>query len=338
MHQLSTFQIIVLGIFSVLILLGVGVFAAFGGLGSGNAVGPVTIWGTVDGGVMQQMINTMRQSDRTFVEKSPINYEAELINAMAAGQGPDLLLLEQSSLQVFSDKIITIPYSEISQGTFINSYIDEGQLFLTSQGILALPFSIDPLVMYWNRDLFSSAGFAGAPQYWNDFLTFAPKVSSLSGLTPIKKSAVALGQWENIPNAKEILSTLFLQSGDRIVVRLPAQAGGTEGALQVVLGTRPEGATTDPASSALRFYTEFANPNKTTYSWNRSLPSSPQMFAAGDLAVYFGFASEYASFGMRNPNLRYAVAPMPQIEGSSSQVVMRRARLRWQSNLPTEVE
>jgi hypothetical protein len=30
------------------------------------------------------------------------------------------------------------------------------------------------------------------------------------------------------------------------------------------------------------------------YSWNRSLPNSSDAFANGDLAIYFGFASEYA--------------------------------------------
>ncbi|MBC7836941.1 extracellular solute-binding protein, partial [Acetobacteraceae bacterium] len=323
MQQLSTFQIIVLGIFVALILIGVGVFAASGGFVSGTDVGKVTIWGTTDIDEMQAVLDTLRPADQAFqdvvyIEKDPATYTAELINAMAAGGGPDLFLVSLSQINSFSDKILTIPYSEVSQGSFINAFIDEGQLFLGPQGALALPFIVDPLVMYWNRDLFSSAGIANHPLYWNDFLSLAPKVSSLDGISAVKRSAVALGVWSNIANAKEILSNLFLQAGDRIISR------DVEGKLVAVLGDRAQGATTDPASSALRFYTEFANPSKTSYSWNRSLPKSNDMFASGDLAVYFGFASELRIFAARNPNLRYSVALIPQIEGNGTRSTFAR--------------
>ncbi len=315
MRQLSTFQIVVLGIFVALTLIGVGVFAASGGLRGGESVGEVVIWGTVDRDDMQGVLDTMRGSDKTFqnvtyAEKNPTTYATELINAMAAGRGPDLFLISQREVYSFSDKILIIPYSEVSRGTFVNSFIDEAQLFLTPEGALAMPFLVDPLVMYWNRDLFASAGVANPPLYWNDFLDLAPKISSLDGSSAVKRSAVALGVWSNVQNAKEILLNLLLQAGDPVTER------DAEGELIVVLGDRRGGSTSDPSASALRFYTEFANPSKTTYSWNRSLPQSDDMFASGDLAVYFGFASEYGDFAARNPNLRYSIATIPQIEGA----------------------
>jgi ABC-type glycerol-3-phosphate transport system substrate-binding protein len=172
--------------------------------------------------------------------------------------------------------------------------------------------------MYWNRDLFSGAGFPNPPQFWNDLLLLAPKVSTLGSASQVKKSAVALGQWANINSAKEILSTLFIQAGDPITAR------NTDGTLIAVLGNNEENTTPDAAASALRFYTEFANPSKSNYSWNRSLPKSGDMFASGDLAVYFGFASEYPGFALRNPNLHYSVAVMPQIEGSNTKAAYGR--------------
>jgi len=51
------------------------------------------------------------------------------------------------------------------------------------------------------------------------------------------------------------------------------------------LSETPQGAQENPASSALQFYTEFANPSKTIYSWNRGLASSQNAFVAGDLAM-----------------------------------------------------
>ncbi len=316
---MSTFQIVVLGIFSSLILIGIGVFAAFGGVFGGGGVGNVVIWGTIDQQLMENVIGTLNAEDKsfenvTYVEKDAATYNADLVNAMASGVGPDLFLLKGEDTFSFKDKILAIPYSITPQGSYLASFVDEGQLFLTREGALALPFSIDPLVMYWNRDLFASSGIASPPQYWNDFLTLAPKITSLDDRSSVKKAAVALGEWRNIPTAKGMLSTLFMQAGDSIV------GEDAQNKTVVTLGTTPEDATTNPAESALRFYTEFANPAKTSYSWNRSLPDAPTMFAAGDLGVYFGFASELEALRARNPNLRFGVALLPQIEGNTTRV------------------
>ncbi len=320
---MSTFQIIVLGICAALILIGVGVFASFGGLGGGNDVGRVEVWGTLDSSVMQQLLTTLSNKDDSFqdvsyTKKEPATFQTELVNAMAAGTGPDLVLIKHDELYDFEDKLLTIPYGLVSQNTFLTSYIDESQIFLTPEGELALPFMVDPMVMYWNRDLFASAGVASPPQFWNDFLALAPKMTSLESGSNIKKSAVALGQWQNVAHAKEILSTLFMQAGDRIVVR------STEGRFSSVLGTAPTNAPSNPSESALRFYTEFTNPSKTTYSWNRALPVSTTAFISGDVAVYFGFASELPNLAARNPNLRFGVAKVPQVEGSSSRLTYGR--------------
>lgn len=318
MHT-SNFQIIVLGICTTLILVGIAVFASFGGLLGGKNIGKVVVWGTVDGLVMQNLLDNLRAEDKslnnvTYVQKNRTTYEQDLVNAMANGTAPDLFMLEGEELTAFTDKISIIPYSAISQSTFLNTYIDEGQLFLTSKGALAVPFTIDPLVMYWNRDLFAGAGVAAAPTYWNDFLSLGPKITALSSSAEVKKSAVALGEWRNIANAKYILSTLFMQAGDSITSR------NNEGAVVVKLGTTPPGYPANPAESALRFYTEFANPSKTSYSWNRALPEASKAFVAGDLAAYMGFASENANIANLNPNLRFSVAQLPQIEGSGTRV------------------
>lgn len=314
---MSTFQIVVLGVFVTFIIVGVGIFAVFGGLLGGSGVGAVTIWGTTPAGEIQQVLDTLRGQDKSFqdvvyVEKEKATYYAELLNAMASGAAPDLFLISQEEVYPFANKVFPIPYSTLSQATFIDSFVDEGSLFLTSPGALALPFLIDPLVMYWNRDLFASAGVASPPRYWNDFLTIAPKITSLDKSSTLGRSAVALGEWRNIGNAKAILSTLFLQAGDRITTR------DEEGRLVGVFGETPPQASENPAASALRFYTEFANPSKQTYSWNKSLPEAHSAFAGGVVATYFGFASEYRAIRERNPNLNFAVAVVPQIQGNTT--------------------
>ena len=311
---MTPFETIVTAVFVVFVVAGVAVFAIFGGAFGGGSIGAVAVWGTVEEQKFAYLLDSLRSQnstlqDVTYVKKDPATYQQELLNAMAAGTGPDLFVVSQEQLGVFGDKVLPIPYGTVSQSDFINSYIDEGQLFLTSQGSLALPFLIDPLVMYWNRDLFSAASVASPPQYWNDFLTLAPKLTKLDSQR-IVQSAVALGAWQNVDHAKAILSSLFMQAGERVTAR------AANDALVPVFGSTPQGSAEAPAESALRFYTEFGNPAKQTYSWSRSLPRSQDSFVSGQLAVYFGFASEYKTLAERNPNLRFAVAMLPQLQGS----------------------
>ena len=315
--KMTNFQLIFTGVFVLLILVGVAVFSLFGGIGGKSTIGVVTVWGTVDQTAVDQALQGLRQSNKElsdvrYVQRPSGTYAADLVNAMASGTGPDLFFIGQDEVFLFADKIQVVPYSTLSQSTFINSYIDEGQLFLTEQGALALPLLIDPLVMYWNRDMLASAGVSQPPRYWSDLITLAPKITKLDPSLTIQKSAVALGEWQNISHAKAILTTLFLQAGDPIVAR------DTSGIQVVVFGTTPQNMPENPAVSALKFYTEFANPSKTTYSWNRSLPKSQDAFTAGDVALYFGMASDYEALKARNPNLRFAVAPLPQIQGNST--------------------
>lgn len=314
--KITTFQLIVLAVFVVLTVVGVVIFASQGGLGGKNSTGKVTIWGTLDQNTMDRTLAAMRAQDKSFSDvvykhQDPATYTSDLINAMASGNGPDLFLIPQDQIIVFADKLAVIPYSAVSQQTFINSYIDEGRLFLTTNGSLALPFVVDPIVMYWNRDLLNGAGIAQPPQYWSDFLDMAPRLTILSANGDVTKSAVALGEWSNVRYAKDILSALFIQAGDPIVTR------DQTGAAQSVFGTTPQQAQENPAASALQYYTEFANPSKNIYSWNRALPDSQDAFVAGDVGVYFGLASDYPSIVARNPNLHFAVAPFPQLQGST---------------------
>jgi ABC-type glycerol-3-phosphate transport system substrate-binding protein len=185
---------------------------------------------------------------------------------------------------------------------FKDTYITEAELFLSKNGVLAVPFGIDPLIMYWNRDLFSSAGIANPPHFWDEFLRLAESLTVKGDSVTIAKSAVPLGEFSNITNAKEIISAMTLQTG------APITAYNTSGSLAVSL----TGYNNSGLQNVVDFYTEFANPVKSVYTWNRSLPNSLSMFAAGGLGVYFGFASELSSVKSKNPNLDFDISYFPQ--------------------------
>ena len=309
----NTFQTVVLWIFLVFLVLGVLLFAGVlpGFRDTDTYGGEVTLWGTIPFDTITPVLNQVGIDYRdnftlTYVAKSPSTYESDLIQALAAGKGPDLFMLPQDLIVKHEDKVFLIPPASLSERMFMDTFIEGSELYVTKNGAIGLPFTIDPMVLYWNRDLFSAAGIANPPRYWDEFLTMSPKISRIDESKNVLTGFTALGEFGNVLHAKDILSLLFLQSDDAIISR------GALGGLDTVFGKRNT-ANERPAESALRFYTEFSNPSKTVYSWNRSLPSSRDMFARGGLAVYFGYGGEITGLREKNPHLNFDIAPVPQV-------------------------
>ncbi|MBI2048817.1 MAG: extracellular solute-binding protein [Parcubacteria group bacterium] len=309
---MNLFQTGLLIIFSFFIIFGVLVFAGiipFFDSTPDGVGGEVVLWGTLPAVNIAAPLEELNRANEDvfsvrYVEKKAATFDTELVEALASGTGPDMILLPHEFIVRHENKIFPVPYSSFSARSFRDSFIEEGELYLKDDGIVALPFSVDPLVMYWNRGIFADAGRAAPPAEWSEFLTLAPLITKKDTSLNISQSLVALGDFLNIRNAKDILSTLILQAGNPIVEK--------EGNTQRVTLRDQRGFVTPPAQSAFRFYTEFANPSKPIYSWNRSLPDSRDMFAAGDLAVYFGYAGERGALAAQSPRLNFDVAVVPQ--------------------------
>ena len=324
----SLFQTILLIVFGAAIAIAMFLFSMTksGGDDENPYLGEVTVWGTLPksdiSGVLMDVYPGKNSVDIKYVQKRRESFNDELVEALASGTGPDIVMLPQDLIVRHSNKIFKIPYESMPLRTFKDTFIEEGELYLESDGILGVPLVVDPMVMYWNRDIFSSVGVSVPPKYWDEFYELTKKITIKTGQSSIKRSTVAFGEFQNIKNAKEIISSLIMQAGDPIVVR----EQGTLDTAKVVLGegggTGSDGSP--PAVSALNFYLEFSNPRKITYSWNRSLPSSFDMFTAGDLAMYFGFASEYQILKKKNPNLNFDVANMPQTRDTGKNVTFGR--------------
>lgn len=323
MKDTSIFQIVILTLCAVFMLAGIGVFAHYSNGGAAKSVGTVVIWGTMSSDAMNAVLNDLRTQNKdaypqvTYVQKDADTYEQNIVDAIASGHSPDLALVSQEDLLPLSGKLQLIPYGSISKSTFESTFVDEGQLFESQSGVYAVPFLVDPLVLYWNRDIFAAAGIAQPPAHWSDVLNDAPQITTTDRSVNVTRSTIAMGSWQNVHDAKAVLSSLVMQAGDPIVTQ------GAQGP-QPVFGRAPANAAENPAESAVRFYTDFANPSKTTYSWNRSLPDSQNAFLAGMLGMYLGFASEDRDLTNRNPNLRFAMALLPQATGTNTSVTYGR--------------
>lgn len=298
---------ILTGIFVAFIIVGVILFAGF--QGSNQAViGNVVIWGTLDKNLMSEFLNELRNKNDSFKNVSYVQinentFDQQLAEALSSGKGPDVFLLPQHSILRHEDKIITVPYDSYSLRDFKNKFIEEGELYLNNEGVIAFPFVIDPLVMYWNRDIFSNVGVAIPPKTWEEFFSLSHKITKKDDNLNIFRSAVSFGEFKNVAHAKEIISMLIIQAGDPIT-----QRSGNR--INVSLDSKS-------TEEAIDFFTQFSNPVKSVYTWNRSLPSSEKYFISGDLALYFGFASELENLQKKNPNLNFDVTNVPQTTSGS---------------------
>ena len=304
---MSKFQIVLLAFFGVFILLGVGVFSFY--KGSTGTQATVTIWGSFTVSDFNLFLNqsVLAQDNKlviNYIEKPADTIEAEFTEALARGTGPDLIIISENQLWQVKSKLMTIPFESISQRDFENAFVEGGEIFLGQEGVYALPLIIDPLVLYYNRDHLSAGGFARPLAYWDELYAATTKLAKRDKAGNITQSAIALGETRNIPHAKDILSLLLLQAGTSITT---------------LLGDDLTSSLTDdydlpimPGDAALEFYTQFSNPSKPYFSWNRTQPLAQTHFTSGDSAYYLGFASELTTLKRKSPTLNIGVALVPQ--------------------------
>jgi ABC-type glycerol-3-phosphate transport system substrate-binding protein len=304
---MSKFQIITIAIFVLCIIGGVIAFATYKGSGGTTSLPTVTIWGTFPENTLNQHVASVNVNGQIvsvrYTQFSPGSFSTELISALARGQGPDAILVPADILLPHEDKLTLIPYSAFPQRDFIDSYIQEAQIYLTQNGIMGIPFTVDPLIMYWNRDSYNAAGIALYPKYWDQFSGLNEKLTVKDQNGNVRKSAIAFGDFTNITNAREILGTLLMQLNN------PVTGYDNYGIPVSTLNVNSYN-TTIPA---VKFFTQFADPADSNYSWNRGMPNDKTSFLSGVLSTYFGFASEIYDIRNKNPNLNFDAAPLPQV-------------------------
>ncbi|MES2225939.1 MAG: extracellular solute-binding protein [Patescibacteria group bacterium] len=308
---MKPFQVLLLAGFGFLALLGLFLFATFSGFGSNaTKLGAVTIWGTLPESGVDAALNTLKADNQqynqvSYVQKPEASFDVDLAEALASGTGPDLILISQEELATEQNKLTVIPFSVMSERSYLDTYLPISEIFLASSGTYGIPFAVDPLVLYYNRSLLTSAGVATPPASWEAVTGLSERLTQ-SQAGSVIRSVIPLGSYENVENARAILSLLLLQAGNPIVA---VDTTGPHAQLTAA-GQSSSGST--PAESAINFYTQFSDPAKTVYTWNRALASARQSFLSGDLVLYPGFASELPQLKASNPNLDFDMAPIPQ--------------------------
>ncbi|MDP2669320.1 MAG: extracellular solute-binding protein [bacterium] len=241
-----------------------------------------------------------------YVKKDIVNFESELLNTIARGDSPDLIIFPSDLFIKHKDILATAPAITMTEREISQQFVDSAKTFLSPKNeVLGMPIYAETLQLYFNKDIFTENFVTLPPETWDEVLNLSGKMTRKDDSGNILVSGAALGRAVNIKNAATILAALLLQSGDPIF-----KPNG-----EIVLGDLPDGFASSlrPAESALLFFSDFANPAKVAQSWSAALPDSRDMFAAGKLAMYFGSNRDFDIIKTQNPHLNFAVAPLPQL-------------------------
>jgi ABC-type glycerol-3-phosphate transport system substrate-binding protein len=271
----------------------------------------VEVWGTLPEAAFYQTLRPITETQPAYsvISYKQINedsFDSELLNALAEDRGPDLILLPHEELVSYRSKIQPIPFENFPERDFRNLYIDGAEIWKLTDGVYGYPIAVDPLVMYWNRDILSTKNMLSAPTTWEAIVNdIVPTYVQRDFNRNITLSPLAFGEYRNVQNAQAIISMLTIQGGSSLVV----DAG--EGRYSVLLNQSPDRGRT-PLEAAATFYTNFASPSNPLYSWNRARPQDRDAFLSEDLILYFGKGSEARSLAAQNPNLNFDIAEVPQ--------------------------
>lgn len=310
------------------ILLGAGVFAALlavlifsGKIPVGNkgsqATGEVTMWGTIPAesmnGILQQFNPKAKEYRVNYREIPEAQFNKALVEALANGNGPDLVIAPYQYVLANAARIYPFPAASMSEKTFKDTYVDAASVLMTPQGALGLPVSVDPMVLFYNRYLLSKHGIINPPAFWDDLVRLVPTLTVKDQSGQFAESAIALGA-SNVPHMKDIMMTVVSQLGQVPVLRQSGQDGS---ASVIVTANTPIEANQNiqPLSTAALFFTGFADPRKDTYTWPQYGEQADNQFVAERLAMYIGYASELPVLRSRNPKGDFEMTYLPQTKG-----------------------
>ncbi len=219
---------------------------------------------------------------------NPDEYEAALLDALAANQGPDIFMIRNTDLLKNKNKIVPASPAQFSAIQLKQSFPQTvARDFLYQNNVYALPLSVDTLALIYNRNLFDQAAvpLPGGWVSWDDFLNAVPKLTKKSANGEITQAAAAIG-------ANDLLYLLMLQSGAKMS---DSQTGAVSFA-------------SNEGTQALSFYANI---------WNESMPNSWDAFSQRKTAMIFDYASNLPQIKSRNSFLNFEVAPMPQLKGAA---------------------
>ena len=307
----------------ILSIVSICLVVLFSGCGSSSSPSSykvtLEVWGLFDdSAVFDSIIGKYKAinpyvTDIKYKKLTQDTYKQDILDALASGQGPDIILIQNTWLPSFENKLVPAPVLVTNEQEVRTNFPDVvADNFLDGANVYALPLSVDSLALYYNKDMFNAAGITAAPKTWNDFSTDVGELTKISQTGDITQSGAAMGNSESLTDgginrASDILELLMYQNG----ATMPSPENHQSVFEQGVVG--PDGRVVQAGANALNYYTQFARISSPAYTWSPRMHYSIDAFTQGTAAMMLNYSWQLATVRSQNPKLNFAVAPVPQV-------------------------
>jgi multiple sugar transport system substrate-binding protein len=221
-------------------------------------------------------------------------YEGRLSGRLAKdvseGDVPDIFRIHNTWIPMFRNNLTPVPKETATALGLDSDFFDVYKNDLKENGsYLSIPLMYDGLAMFYNTDLLDKAQVQ-VPTNWWDLEKSAEKITQRDSNGKITVAGAALGLVDNVDHWGDIVGLMMKQNG--------------------VDFTSTSDVNQKKINDVLDFYTLFKTDGKV---WDETLPNSTQYFANGNLGFYFGPSWRIFDIQALNPNLKFAVASVPQL-------------------------
>ncbi len=283
--RFSQNQIVIIGVVGFILLFIFIVIVTGFGLRPGRERITLTIWGIDDPAVFQVAKDGFKRErpglEIVYEQILEEGYEQKIVNALAAGQGPDVFMFRSDWMMRHSNKIIPAPPGLFSVQQFADLFPQVAvQDFILRDQVYVSPLFIDTLALFYNKDIFDRRGIALPPNTWDGFRSAITRraTASFGGPSPL------------VARAGDIINALLMQANadlslqNKSFIRIASREG----------------------VAALNLYTSVRPPTAETYTG----------FANETIGMIIDYQSALPGLRASNPFLRIGVAPLPQLDPS----------------------
>ena len=309
--------IIIVAIVLFLLLAGVGSFLLLSKVKDNNNNAEnieLVYWGLWEpSSVMQPLIDEYESThpgvNILYSQQTFSNYESRIFTRLQQASSstepaPDIFRIHNTWVPKYYSYLSPLPANVMTRDQYSDIFYPTALSDFTAKDdkLYAIPLEIDGLVVFYNKQLLSDAGFSEPPTDWDSLADLAHKLTKKDSSGEITQAGLAIGTSRNILHASEILSFLLLQEG-----------------VEIIDSTRTNVTlNTTKVESVLNVYTGFATGKQAV--WSSDLRYDLEMFYSGKLGMMIAPSWRAFDIILSSPTIEFGMATLPQLEANQEKV------------------
>jgi ABC-type glycerol-3-phosphate transport system substrate-binding protein len=237
------------------------------------------------------------------------NYESRLFTRLQQATGatepaPDIFRIHNTWTPKYYQYLSPVPAQIMSAEEYKEKFYPTAVSDFTAKdgNIYAIPWYIDGLVVFYNKQLLAEEGIQEPPSDWDSFFELAQDLTQKDASGRILQSGLAIGTARNIRHSAEIIAYLLVLEG-----------------IEVIDQTRTQVTLNTPrVERVFKTYTDFARGDNAI--WSSTLRTDLEMFFSGDLAMMI--APSWRAFDIIEaaPTVEFDTTVLPQLQANPENV------------------